>query len=285
MRCGDHLFRRAFPPPGWPSHHAWVWGHCPRCAQEQRGEPGAERLRDARLSSGFVCGHLSGNKLPPAETLLLLKAFLGLVKGDRTTSLGKGEPASPPPICQAVQPLLPPGARAPQRRRPSAQQPRPRPGLGFREPAGARLAGRVGSARRPGAERSQGCAARPGSRPLPAGPPSGRRDGSRLQSARPPCAGAESRSAPATRRPGALERTRGAMRRQPAKVAALLLGLLLEVGAGDRVLPEARRPPCWRLGARSSEAPQRTLPGSADGGATGSHSPARLPELGGAGPW
>lgn len=73
------------PRPAFPSR-VGVGALPPRRAGTA-GEPGAQRLRDARLSSGFVCGHLSGNKLPLAETLLLLKAFLGVVKGDRTTSL------------------------------------------------------------------------------------------------------------------------------------------------------------------------------------------------------
>ncbi|KAL4687047.1 hypothetical protein H8959_019175, partial [Pygathrix nigripes] len=79
-----------------------------------------------------------------------------------------------------------------------------------------------------------GGGARRGLRGVPRLPPAPRRAPQRSPApdssppARAPRAGAESRTAPATRRPGAPERTRGAMRRQPAKVAALLLGLLLE---------------------------------------------------------
>ncbi|XP_078198603.1 uncharacterized protein LOC144578335 [Callithrix jacchus] len=214
-----------FPTPSRPSHHAWVLGHRPRGAQERRGEPGAQRLRDARLSTGFVWGHLPGKQLPPAETLLLLKAFLGLFKGDGTTSLGEGEPSSPLPFAGRCSTSSRPG-----RAHAGVAGPAPRSrargrASGSRSPRAR--AWRVGSERRPGAERGEGCAARPGSRPLLAWPPA--LAGSWLQSAGPPRAGAELRTTPATQRPGAPERTRGAMRRQPATVAALLLGLLLEV--------------------------------------------------------
>nr|XP_054093078.1 vesicular, overexpressed in cancer, prosurvival protein 1 isoform X2 [Callithrix jacchus] len=213
-----------FPTPSRPSHHAWVLGHRPRGAQERRGEPGAERLRDARLSTGFVWGHLPGKQLPPAETLLLLKAFLGLFKGDGTTSPGEGEPSSPLPFAGRCSTSSRPG-----RAHAGVAGPAPRSrargrASGSRSPRAR--AWRVGSERRPGAERGEGCAARPGSRPLLAWPPA--LAGSWLQSAGPPRAGAELRTTPATQRPGAPERTRGAMRRQPATVAALLLGLLLE---------------------------------------------------------
>lgn len=203
----------SLPPAslGRPCHHLWVGRTAPRFAGLGGRSGNREALGGARCKEEqwFRDSRLPAE--PRGDFAPLKKESLGLFRGDRTASLAGGQPlAAPVPLAGPGGPSAGPSPAA-ERPQPHFRCPRARaPARSSRGRGAGRSAVRPLGPRSPPA-RLPACGPAPGKVPLP---------------------GACDASA------GRARGRRGAMSRLALSAAALLLALLVEVGAG----PGLRRP-------------------------------------------